>query len=99
MTDIQTVPESTTTTSFSILPPPAPRETAPTEYEKVEAVRVMAAANALVGMLLVGVLSLQAGQEYARRTEEREQREIDKRLAAEAGVDAATAVGEKKKDQ
>lgn len=47
----------------------------------------MAAANALVGLLTLGVIGMQMGQEYARRVEEKEQREID-----------ASAVGESKKD-
>ncbi|OCF38309.1 hypothetical protein I317_07923, partial [Kwoniella heveanensis CBS 569] len=71
-------PESTTTTTFSILPPPPPRAVPPTADEKVEAVRVLSAANALVGLLTVGVMGMQIGQEYARRQEEREQRELDK---------------------
>ncbi|ORY26496.1 Shr3 amino acid permease chaperone [Naematelia encephala] len=79
------LPESTTTTSFSILPPPPPRETAPTEDERIEAVRVMAAANALVGLLTLGVIGMQIGQEYASRQEEREQREIDARASAVGG--------------
>ncbi|OCF34877.1 hypothetical protein I316_03424 [Kwoniella heveanensis BCC8398] len=72
------LPESTTTTTFSILPPPPPRAVPPTADEKVEAVRVLSAANALVGLLTVGVMGMQIGQEYARRQEEREQRELDK---------------------
>ncbi|KAK8844753.1 hypothetical protein IAR55_006603 [Kwoniella newhampshirensis] len=83
------LPESTTTTSFSILPPPPPREVPPTEDERIEAVRVMAAANALVGLLTMGVIGMQIGQEYARRQEEKEQRELDARVV----------VGEGKKDQ
>ncbi|WRT63207.1 uncharacterized protein IL334_000110 [Kwoniella shivajii] len=71
------LPESTTTTTYSILPVPPPREIAPTESEKVEAVRVLSAANALVGLLTVGVIGMQIGQEYARRQEEREQKAID----------------------
>lgn len=81
------MPESTTTTTFSILPPPAPRATPPTESERIEAVRVLAAGNALVGLLSLGIIGMQMGQEYARRIEEREQRELD-----------ARAVGESKKD-
>ena len=73
------VPESTTTTTFSILPPPAPRETPPTDSERIEAVRVLAAGNALVGVVTMGIILMQLGQEYARRQEEKEQREIDAR--------------------
>lgn len=47
----------------------------------------MAAANALVGLLTLGVIGMQMGQEYARRVEEKEQREFD-----------AKALGESKKD-
>ena len=54
----------------------------PTEAERVEAVRVLAAGNALVGLLMVGIICMQLGQEYARRQEEKEQREIDARAAA-----------------
>jgi hypothetical protein len=80
------VPESSTTTSFSILPPPAPRDTPPTETERVEAVRVLAAGNALVGLLMLGIMGMQVGQEYAKRVEDREQREIDGRAVAAASV-------------
>ena len=48
--------------------------------------RVLAAGNALVGLLMLGIMGMQVGQEYAKRVEEREQREIDKRA-----VDAAAA--------
>lgn len=33
---------------------------------------------------LLGVIGMQAGQEYARKSEEREQREIDAKAAREA---------------
>ena len=68
---LTSVPESTTTTTFSILPPPPPREKPPTEAERVEAVRVMAAGNALVGLLTLGIIMLQFGQEYAKRAEDK----------------------------
>ncbi|WWD06333.1 hypothetical protein V865_004423 [Kwoniella europaea PYCC6329] len=84
------LPESTTLTTYSILPTPPPREIPPTESEKVEAVRVLSAANALVGLLTLGVIGMQIGQEYARRQEEKEQREIDRKIAVET---------ETKKDQ
>lgn len=87
------MPDSQTTTSFSILPPPPPRAVEPTESEKIEAVRVLAAGNTLVGLLTLGVIGMQLGQEYARRQEEKEQREID----ARAGVAAAAAGAESKK--
>ncbi|WVR03085.1 hypothetical protein IAU60_000074 [Kwoniella sp. DSM 27419] len=83
------LPESTTTTTFSILPSPPPREIPASSEEKIEAVRVLAAGNALVGLLTLGVIGMQIGQEYARRQEEREQRELDK---------AAKVVTESKKD-
>lgn len=83
------MPDSKTTTSFSILPTPPARAVPPTEDEKVEAVRVLAAGNALVGLLTFGVICMQLGQEYARRQEEKEQREID----AKSGL-----AGETKKD-
>jgi hypothetical protein len=87
------VPESTTTTTFSILPPPPPRDVPFTESERIEAVRVLAAANALVGALMLGIMGMQIGQEYARRQEEKEQREIDSRAKA-----AAVPLPEGKKD-
>lgn len=40
--------------------------------EKAEALRVMCAGNVLIAICLVGVLALQAGQEYARRLEAKE---------------------------
>ncbi|ORX35064.1 Shr3 amino acid permease chaperone [Kockovaella imperatae] len=73
------LPESSTVTSFSILPPPPPRDTPPTEAERIEALRVLCAGNALVGVVTVGIIIMQLGQEYARRQEEKEQREIDLR--------------------
>ncbi|KAJ9121084.1 hypothetical protein QFC24_005065 [Naganishia onofrii] len=50
--------------------------------EREEAVRVLAAGNALIGLCLLGILMMQAGQEYARRQEEREQLKLDLRSAA-----------------
>lgn len=52
----------------------------------------------------IGILLMQAGQEYARRQEEREQREIDAKSRATAAVAASTAAGgavpaESKKDK
>lgn len=81
------VPDSKTTTSFSILPPPPPRAVPPTADEKLEAVRVLAAGNTLVALLALGIIGMQLGQEYARRQEEKEQREID----AKSGVPAVPA--------
>jgi len=37
------------------------------EAEKIEAMRILSAANVIIGVCLCGVLLLQAGQEYARR--------------------------------
>ncbi|RSH83991.1 hypothetical protein EHS25_005236 [Saitozyma podzolica] len=53
--------------------------------ERTEAVRVLAAANALVGLLTLGVIGMQVGQEYARRVEEREQREVDRAAVVQEG--------------
>jgi hypothetical protein len=89
------VPDSGTTTSFSILPTPAPRLTPATETEKVEAVRVLAAGNALVALLVLGVMGMQVGQEYARRVEERELAAMEKRLGEVAGDDAGVEKKEK----
>lgn len=44
---------------------------------------MLAAGNALVGMLTTGIILMQIGQEYARRQEEKEQREIDARAMGE----------------
>lgn len=90
------VPESDSTTSFSILPVPAPRLVPPTESERVEAVRVLAAGNALVGLLMLGIMGMQVGQEYAKRVEEREQREIDRRALEVAGSGAGVGKESKK---
>ncbi|EIW72996.1 hypothetical protein TREMEDRAFT_18336, partial [Tremella mesenterica DSM 1558] len=70
------LPDSTTTTTFSILPPPPPRETPPTEDERIQAVRVLAAGNALVGVLTLGVILMQLGQEWAKRTAENEEKKL-----------------------
>lgn len=63
--------------TWTILPQPPPLETPPTSAEKVEAVRVLAAGNALVGLLLMGAIGMQIGQEYAHNLEVKEQRAID----------------------
>ncbi|KAL1405346.1 Protein csh3 [Vanrija albida] len=76
--------------SFNFLPQPPPRDVPATDDEKIEAVRVLAAANALVGLLLLGVIGMQIGQEYAGNVEAREQAKIDNALRTEA---------EAKKDQ
>ncbi|WVN87590.1 uncharacterized protein L203_102773 [Cryptococcus depauperatus CBS 7841] len=73
------LPESSTSATYSLLPTPHPRLSPPTENERAEAVRVLAAANALVGLLAIGVMGMQIGQEYAKRVEEREESEMEKR--------------------
>lgn len=92
------VPEGSGSTSFSLIPPPAPRDAPPTESERVEALRVLSAGNALVGLLLLGIIGMQVGQEYARRVEEREQRELDARLHGENPAASASPPAETKKD-
>ncbi|WWC90189.1 uncharacterized protein L201_005122 [Kwoniella dendrophila CBS 6074] len=77
------LPESTVTTTYSILPQPPKREIPPTNAEKIESVRVLSAGNALVGLLTLGVIFMQIGQEYAKRQEEKEQIEIDRKIAIE----------------
>jgi len=72
---------------------PPPRETPASEEEKLEAVRVLAAGNTIIALLNVGIICMQLGQAYARRVEEREQRELDARIAA-----ANAAPVETKKD-
>jgi len=76
------LPESTTTTSFSIFPNPPPREKPATEAERIEAVRVLAAGNAIVGLLTIGVIAMQVGQEYAAWLEARQQAELNLQAAA-----------------
>lgn len=63
--------------TWTVLPQPPPLETPATTEEKIEAVRVLAAGNALVGLLLMGVIGMQIGQEYAHNLETKEQRAID----------------------
>ena len=58
--------------------------------------RVLAAGNALVGLLMLGIMGMQVGQEYAKRVEDREQRDIDRRALDAAAV--AGGVKESKKD-
>ncbi|KAJ9120107.1 hypothetical protein QFC22_003005 [Naganishia vaughanmartiniae] len=64
--------------------------------QREEAVRVLAAGNALIGLCLLGVLMMQAGQEYARRQEEREQLKLDLRSAA-VGATATSPAPQAKK--
>jgi hypothetical protein len=68
--------------TWTLLPVPPPAEVAPTVDEQVEAVRVLAAGNALCGLLLLGVIGMQIGQEYAGRLEAAEQKAIDDEAVA-----------------
>jgi len=61
-----------------------------TEAERTESVRVLAAGNAIIGFLCLGIIGMQIGQEWASRQEDKEQRELD--------VRAKNVVGESKKD-
>ena len=81
------MPEDALVPTYSILPTPPPRETPVTESERTEAVRVLAAGNALVGLLAMGIIGMQVGQEWASRQEAKEQSEIDK-AAKKAAVEA-----------
>ncbi|KAL7420424.1 Protein csh3 [Cryptotrichosporon argae] len=84
------LPDSAAAQTWSFLPAPPARDAPPTADERVEAVRVLAAGNALCGLLLLAVIGMQVGQEYAGRMEEKEQMRID---------EAAKKVGgESKKD-
>jgi hypothetical protein len=47
-----------------------------TDTDRFEALRVLAAGNTIVILCLAGVLLMQAGQEYARRYEEREYKKL-----------------------
>ncbi|CAE6435615.1 unnamed protein product [Rhizoctonia solani] len=69
--------------------------------ERIESLRILAAANTLVVICLVAVLVMQAGQEYARRYEEREMRKVQEqeRKEAEAKGGAPAASPEEKKNQ
>ncbi|KAJ7576790.1 Shr3 amino acid permease chaperone [Mycena floridula] len=44
--------------------------------DRLEAMRVLSAANVIVVGCLVGILALQAGQEYARRSDEQEKQRV-----------------------
>ncbi|KAG8897817.1 hypothetical protein FRC00_003780 [Tulasnella sp. 408] len=57
-----------------------------TEAERIESLRVIGAANTMMIVCLAAVLLMQAGQEYARRYE---QRELAKLQAAEAQKEAS----------
>ncbi|KAF8633255.1 hypothetical protein AX15_001447 [Amanita polypyramis BW_CC] len=57
---------------------PLPEET---RDVRIEAVRVLSAGNVLMMIALVGVLLLQAGQEYARRSEARLRAQFEKETA------------------
>ncbi|KAF7971289.1 hypothetical protein HWV62_21544 [Athelia sp. TMB] len=68
-----------------------------TREDQIEAIRVLAASNTIIIVLLAGVLLLQGGEEYARRTEARE---LAKIVAAEQKATAEAApVTQEKKDQ
>ncbi|RSH78060.1 uncharacterized protein EHS24_002515 [Apiotrichum porosum] len=77
------------TSTWSIIPAAPAREAPATIDEKVEAIRVLAAANALCGLLLIGVIGMQVGQEYASSVEAKEQKAIDEaaRQASQAKKD------------
>ena len=64
-----------------------------------DSLRVMAASNTILALVLVGVLVLQAGQWYAQRkeAEEMEQMDRDEKKARETDAAAAAAVPSKKK--
>ncbi|KAG7531535.1 hypothetical protein FFLO_04275 [Filobasidium floriforme] len=64
-----------------------------TEEEKQEAVRVLSAGNALVGFCLLGIILMQAGQEYAKRQEEAEMRKLDARTARAGATAEGVVVG------
>lgn len=63
--------------TWTLIPAPPPREFPASSDEKIEAVRVLAAGNTLVGLLLLGVIGMQVGQEYAQAMEVKEQKAID----------------------
>ena len=83
-------PDSTKTSSFNFMAAPPPREAPPTADEKLEAVRVLAAGNTIIALLNVGIICMQLGQAYARRVEEKEQRALDARIAAESAASVET---------
>lgn len=62
-----------------------------------DSLRVMAASNTILALMLVGVLVLQAGQWYAQRKEAEEMEQMDKeRDEKKKGKEAANAGGKKK---
>ncbi|KAI0091784.1 Shr3 amino acid permease chaperone [Irpex rosettiformis] len=69
-----------------------------THSDQVEALRILSAGNTIIIVLLGAVLVLQAGEEYARRTEAQEKGRGDEKAAAAEPV-AAGAKVESKKDQ
>jgi len=76
-----------------------PVEGVDTREDQIEALRLLSAGNTIIIALLGGVLFLQAGEEYARRAEAKEQArfaELDKK---EKSAAATSAAGENKKDQ
>jgi hypothetical protein len=95
LTDLSAVPESDNTTSFSIFPNPPKREFPATEPERIDAVRVLAASNAIVGVLTIGVIAMQVGQQWAEGIEQRQAAEI---LSAE-GLKVPVVPVESKKTQ
>lgn len=72
---------------------PLPEETI---AERIEALRVLAAGNTILAMILGLVLAMQAGQEYARRAEEKALKKLQQE---EATATATKAKAESKKDR
>ncbi|KAB5594465.1 ER membrane protein SH3 [Ceratobasidium theobromae] len=78
-----------------------------TRQERIESLRILAAANTLIIICLVAVLVMQAGQEYAQRYEAREMlklKEQERKAAEAAGATAPpdappTTSPEEKKNQ
>lgn len=52
-------------------------------FGREDSLRVLAASNTILALVLVGVLALQAGQWYAQRKEDAELAEMDRKAAEE----------------
>lgn len=80
---------------------PAPESTPDAEYiGREDSLRVLAASNTILALVLVGVLVLQAGQWYAQRKENEEIEAMDKARddkRAAAKIHAQTSHGHKDK--
>ena len=76
-----------------------PPEGAPPLLGKMDSLKVMAASNTILALVLVGVLVLQAGQWYAESKEKEEKEKIEKEYQESLKEKAAAGGGGSKKKQ